>query len=181
MSRWLDQFLGDTLGETAREDVLSALHDHIDRSVVIEVEVPGQHRPLLHLEGTLVAAGRNLETSNSPDSFTVVSPPVAAVWHSVGPEWETHLASDKASPWQREAYKAAAWSWPWFRVPRSGIEKYISVSHPASGYRFALGGGATLAIMLWHDAMPEPDSGDVEPGQGAFTAEAPKYPESGAE
>lgn len=169
---WLDQFLGGQMGEATREEVLKALRDHVLGTVVVELEVPGQEAALLHLRGALVEADRDPDTWETAETFAVVSSNVAALWHNVGPTWDAYFTSEQAQPWQREAYMAAGEDhWPRFRVPQTGVEQYLGVMPSAAGYRFDLGGGAKLAIVLWHDLMHVTGAGDLAPGVGPLRVE----------
>jgi hypothetical protein len=56
--RWLDQFLGDPLGDATRDEVLEALRGHIFGTLVAEEENP-DGSTASHISGILVEASRN--------------------------------------------------------------------------------------------------------------------------
>jgi hypothetical protein len=163
--RWLDQFLGDMAVPACRDEMLNALRNHVLGEVICEVEVPGREMPLLHAQGVLVEASREpgpdyTEWENAT-RFAVVTHEDANVWHN------------------RDDFLKAAGRKPpgtpmiWFDVPHAdtGIRSYPGVDAGASGFRIPLGGGADLAVMLWHGVMHVTKTGDVVPGLGGFTGE----------
>ena len=54
-------------------------------------------------------------------------------------------------------------------VPNRRIEQYLNEDPGSTGYRFDLGGGAKLAVVLWPDLLHLMPSGDVAPRMGGFT------------
>jgi len=50
------------------------------------------------------------------------------------------------------------------------IEQYLGPDAGNSGYRFDLGGGVKLAVVLWQDITHVTETGDVAPGLPGFTA-----------
>jgi hypothetical protein len=140
------------------------------------VQVQVQEMPLLPLQGALVEANPGPETSETAEEFAVVSEAAANAWHKSDRQRE---ALGERNPYLRQCFEEAARPWPHFRVPDASIENYPGVDAGASGYRFPLGGGVTLALALWHGVMLATESGDVAPGMGGFTVEITDAAEDG--
>ena len=163
--RHLDQWLGEQVGEAARDDVLGALRGHILGDVIVQLELP-DGGSMLHVHGTLLEAGRDDPGSwETADVFAIdPDPAYASSYHAPRERWDTlrerGIAVSGRSP-----------SAMLLQVPETGIEQYPGVDAGASGYRFDLGGGVKLAVMLWHGFLHVTGSGDVAPGIGGFTAE----------
>lgn len=162
---YLDQFLGDQVREATREEVLEALRGHILGTVVIELELT-DGTSLVQVQGRLLEADRD-----NPDSWETAE--VFAIDHD-----DAYVNSYHATPdrWQdpgaaNVTVSARSPSAYLLHVPETGIECYPGVRAGASGYRFGLGCGVKLAVMLWQDVMHVAETGDIAPGMGDFTAE----------
>jgi hypothetical protein len=157
--RWADEWLGDSVGEASREEVLEALRSHVGKEVIIAYErLDGGLQQGVH--GTLVEADRNPETWDTAETFAVIGPDDdAQVWH--------------LDPRMREAMGLAdvepiAWLPP---IPAGGIEQFLGSDAGAAGYRLDLGGGLRAALVLWQEALHQTESGDVAPGMGEVRGE----------
>ena len=160
--QWLDQWLGTEAFPASRDDLLKAMRDHALGEVIIATEF-GPGLPLAQVSGILVEAIRDPEDWDEAMHFAVVGHEDASVWHN--PD---------------DMIKAAG-----RQVPDSGhgrayvfipehlgeVLAYPGTDAGASGYRVSLGGGATLAIVLWQGALHETADGSLAPGIGAFTSE----------
>ena len=161
----LDQYLGEHIGEATREEVLTALRGHEYGTVIIELEMPGHYEPALRIQGALIGA----ENIEEPVQFLV--------------DGDGHLMCNyHVNPDLREAVGAT-------RVPRTPtaellhlpdvpIEQYLG-DGGCAGYRFDLGGGIKLALVLWHDLLHVTPSGDVAPGMGISHIEITDATEDG--
>jgi hypothetical protein len=156
--RWLDQFLGEPLGDATREEVLDALRGHILRTFVVEEENP-DGTIARHLDGILVEAGRDPGDWENPELFSVVTSEAAMGWHKHAEILARHpaLAAAVAEPPKLT-----------FGVPATGIVQYPGAQPGTAGYRFTHDDGSALAVILWHDIMHLTDDGDVAPGMGDF-------------
>jgi hypothetical protein len=159
VNRYLDEFLGEPLGTATREDVLKALRGHILGDIILQVEVPGQELPLLHVQGALVEADRNPDTWETAEEFAVIQGGLDPQMWQITPA--LRAAAGKPDPQDP----------PHFRVPETGIVEYPGTAWNASGYRFELGGGVTLAVVLWNGVGTVTESGDVAPGLQGFRVE----------
>lgn len=158
MDRWSDQWLGEQVGTATREDVLEDLRGHIYGDVVLFVEA-SDGTLLLSVHGTLMEGNRDPDTWETAEEFVVIGlGENPQVWHM---NEETRRRFGKA-----DIQPAATIP----TIPDKGIEPYPGVDAGASGYRFDLGGGATIALLLWHGVLHLTASGDVAPGMGDFTA-----------
>lgn len=174
--RWLDQFLGEPLGDATRDEVLTALRGHILRELVADEENPdGTTRK--HIAGCLVEASRNPDTWENTELFSVVTEQAGAYWHNDN-AWLERLATENQAV--REALEALEQP-PLltFGVPETGIIQYPGAEPGTSGYRFTRDDGSALAIVLWFGVMFLTDSGDIAPGMGGFTVNI--EPESDAQ
>jgi hypothetical protein len=152
----LDQFLGERVGDATREDVRTAIRDHMGE-VVIQAELPGWPDGIIHMQGWCYPADCNPATWDDDDTFVVLPHGVDAQIWQLDPEFRKRLGKpDIQSP-------------PIFALPPDSdgvtIEQYLG------GYRWRLPGGAAVAVVLWHGIQHVTDSGDVAPGMGSFTAE----------
>jgi hypothetical protein len=165
---WLDQFLGDPVGEATRLEVLQALRGHVLGTVVIEEELP-DGTSAWHVRGTLVEASRDPAGWEDAEHFAVVTGLAAGAWHNVDPVWEEAAATIP----QLRANLDAAKEPPLFTfgVPQAGMIEYPGPDAGSSGYRWPLDGGRTLAVVLWQDVLHVTPSGDLAPGLGGFTVE----------
>ena len=155
--RFADQFLGQRVGDAKCKDVLKALRGHILGSVVLYVEAPGG-ATVMHVRGTLVESSPDPSTWGTTKDFAVIGPGVdAQLWH-LDEGFREQLGEPAIQPAAR------------FRVPKHGIEEYLSEDPGSSGYRFVLGGGTTVALVLWHGVLHVTPGGDVAPGLGGFEA-----------
>lgn len=164
--RWLDQFLGEPLGDTTRDEVLTALREHIPGELVAEHENP-DGTTASHHAGWLVEASRDPNTWDTTELFSVVTTPAATYWHN-NDTILARLATDH--PAVRDGIEAIKQP-PLltFGVPETGITPYPGAEPGTAGYRFTQDDGSALAIILWHGAMHVTDSGDLAPGLGGYT------------
>ena len=73
VERWADEYLGVPVGDAKREDVLSALREHVLQMVILAVEnVRGE--VVMHLLGHLVPADRDPDAWELADRFAVTRP-----------------------------------------------------------------------------------------------------------
>ena len=80
MGRWADGWLGTSLGEVTRMDVLGKLREHaeLEGDVVLFVEAPDGSTPL-QVQGTLVTKDRNPNGRFMAAQFAVTGPGASAV------------------------------------------------------------------------------------------------------
>lgn len=156
--RWLDQFLGDPVGDATRAEVLEALRGHIFRELVAEEENPdGSHA--FHVSGVLVEAGHDPDDRDVTELFSVVSGQAATGWHK---------PAELLARYPAMAEAVAAPPLLTFGVPETGIIQYPGAEPGQAGYRFTREDGSALAVILWHGVMHLTDDGDVAPGLGSF-------------
>ena len=127
--RWLDQFLGDPVGEAARDEVLAALRGHIHGSVVIEVE---------NADGTTAehAQGKLVEASRAPDwdtaeFFAVVTSAATNVWHC--PPGRLGELARRGPYLARAVAEASGPPLFTFGVPDAGITGYLGPDAGSAG------------------------------------------------
>jgi hypothetical protein len=151
-----DNWLGEQVGDATREDVLEALRQHVLGTVMVFVEA-SDGSTMLSVSGTLVEADRDPDTWERAEQFALIGPGTdPQVWH-LDDGFRKELG-------ERDVEAAA--NLP--VIPKKGIEQYVGVNPGASGYRFDLGGGAKLALVLWQDALHIARTGDLAPGMGGF-------------
>lgn len=150
----LYEYLGDQVGEATREDVLKALRGHCGGTVIVELELL-DGTPMLHVQGTLMEADPH--TEEPAEEFVIIAPGLDAQVWALRPEF-------RKEPGRREI-EGPTYLW---HVPEKGIEQYLGVDAGCAGYRFDLGGGVKLAVLLWQDVLHVTDSGDLAPGMGDF-------------
>jgi hypothetical protein len=166
--RWLDQFLGDPIGEPGRADVLEALRGHVMGEIVAEEENP-DGTTARHVQGILVEASRDPESWDSAEKFAVVDAHAANAWHKDERRWETVLRQGGRG-FLRECFEAASQPHKFtFGVPESGILEYPGTDAGHAGYRFTREDGSAVAVVLWHGVMFVTEDGDLAPGMGRFT------------
>lgn len=164
--RWLDQFLGDPLGDATRSEVLKALRGHIPGELVAEHENP-DGTTASHVAGWLVEASRDPDTWDTAELFSVVTDSAGTYWHNDDTFLDRLAADHPAVRDGIEALKQPPLLT--FGVPETGIVQYPGTEPGTAGYRFLREDGGALAIILWHGAMHVTDSGDLAPGIGGFT------------
>jgi hypothetical protein len=104
-----------------------------------------------------VEADRDPETRETAEAFAVFGPGVdPQIWH-LDRQFRKSLG-------KRDIEAAAL-----LNVPNRRIEQYLNEDPGSTGYRFDLGGGAKLAVVLWPDLLHLMPSGDVAPRMGGFT------------
>jgi hypothetical protein len=138
------------------------MRDHVLGEVIVATELGGG-LPLTQVFGILVEASRDPEDWDEAVHFAVVSHEDGSVWHNRDEMIEAAGRQVPDSGGNGRAYV--------FIPEHLGeVLAYPGVDAGASGYRVSLGGGATLAVVLWQHAMHETADG-LAPGLGAFTAQ----------
>jgi hypothetical protein len=123
---------------------------------------------MLHLQGRIAEADRAPGTWEAAEQFLIIQEGLdAQLWH-LNPEFREQLGRPDINP---GTYL--------LQVPETGIEQYAG-TEGSPGYRFGLGGGVKLAIVLRHDAMHVTPGGEVAPGIGDFRTGI-THPKQGAE
>ena len=152
--RFLDRYLGARVpGNPSRDDVLAALREHVDLTVMLGYERDDDAITYLY-KGVLVEASLDPGTWEKADRFALVTRPAANVWHlhlDRGTEAHEHAAEG-----EREAAEPLALL-P--EVPADGIEEYAG-DDLRGGYRWSVGSGLT-AVVIFSPARASDQDRDV--------------------
>ena len=157
MGDFLDQYLEARVGDASRNEVLEALRGHVLRTVVVVLEAP-DGSILMRTVGSIFESDRDdPESWETCEEFAIDGDGAFANrWHV-----NDNLREHNGLP-TKSNDRAATVN---LSIPKSDAEQYLD------GYRWQLGGGYALAIVLHHDVLHVPPAGDLAPGLGGFTVE----------
>jgi hypothetical protein len=143
--RFLDRYLGARVpGNPSRDEVLAALREHVDLTVMLGYERDDDAITYLY-KGVLVEAGRDPGTWEKADRFALVTRSAANVWHlRPGVLAQGTEAHEHAAEGEREAAEPLALL-P--EVPADGIEEYAG-DDLRGGYRWSVGSGLTAVVIF---------------------------------